>query len=92
MRPLPAWEVLEAKKPSQLQTLSWKELIIDVQARVGTKRNGEPYSEATIRKHVRDYVYMILYWPEIPPHLLDRRQPVRERFHAMPWPSKRPQW
>ena len=67
--------VLEGLTPRQWKALEWKELIAQVQARVGPKQGGELYSDATIRKHVRDYIYFILYWPEIPPKLLDHRQP-----------------
>jgi hypothetical protein len=72
--------VLKALTPRQRKTLKWGKLIAQVRALVkehqtGKKQRGDPYSVATVRKHVRCFIYMNLRVNEIPPALLDARQP-----------------
>lgn len=66
--------VLEKMTKRQLQSLGWRDLIAKVQASFTKPKTSSLYSEATIRKHVRSYIYLNSRIDEIPPRLLDRRQ------------------
>ena len=66
--------VLEALTEDEFKSIGWKELIARVQGKV-KKQPDKLYTTATIRQYARDYVCQMLYWPEIPPKLLDHRQP-----------------